>query len=85
MQIQMKNKTGIVILISNKIDLKQGHRKRQRRTLHNDNGSTPTKGYKLYKRFCTHHIKQILGKKGEININTVIVGNFNTPLTSMDR
>ena len=32
------------------------------------------------------HVKQILIEiKGEIYINPVIVGNFNTPLTSMDR
>ena len=26
-----------------------------------------------------------MGRKGEINRNTVTVGDFNTPLTSMDR
>ena len=32
------------------------------------------------------HVKQILMDiKGEINRNTVIVGDFNSPLTSMDR
>ena len=32
------------------------------------------------------HIKQILRDiKGQINSNTIIVGNFNTPLVSMDR
>ena len=32
------------------------------------------------------YVKQILMNiKGEINRNTVIVGDFNTPLTSMDR
>ena len=32
------------------------------------------------------YIRQILTDiKGEINSNTTIVGNFNTPLTSMDR
>ena len=34
----------------------------------------------------TKYIKQILPDiKGEINHNTIIVGNFNTPLTSVDR
>ena len=32
------------------------------------------------------YIKQILiGKRGEINKSTIIVGDFNTPLISMDR
>ena len=32
------------------------------------------------------HVRQILtSMKGEINNNTIIVGDFNTPLTLMDR
>ena len=32
------------------------------------------------------YVRQILTAiKGEINSNTIIVGDFNTPLTSMDR
>ena len=32
------------------------------------------------------YIRQILtAKKGEINSNTIIVGDFNTPLSPMDR
>ena len=32
------------------------------------------------------YVRQMLtSMKGEININTIIVGNFNTPLTPMDR
>ena len=32
------------------------------------------------------YIKQILmGTKGEINSNTVIIGDFNSPLITMDR
>ena len=35
---------------------------------------------------ATKYIKQVLtDKKGEIDSNTKIVGDFNTPLTSMDR
>ena len=31
-------------------------------------------------------VRQMLtGTKGETDINTIIVGDFNTPLTSMDR
>ena len=32
------------------------------------------------------YVRQMLtSMKGEININTILVGNFNTPLTPMDR
>ena len=32
------------------------------------------------------YVRQMLtSMKGEININTIIVGDFNTPLTPMDR
>ena len=31
------------------------------------------------------YIRQLTAIKGEINSNTIIVGDFNTPLTSMDR
>ena len=32
------------------------------------------------------YVRQMLtSRKGEINSNTIIVGDFNTPLTSMDR
>lgn len=34
----------------------------------------------------TQNVRQMLtSMKGEINNNTIIVGNFNTPLTPMDR
>ena len=33
-----------------------------------------------------HYVKQMLtSMKGEINSNTIIVGDFNTPLTTMDK
>ena len=33
-----------------------------------------------------HYVRQMLtSMKGEINSNTIIVGDFNTPLTPMDR
>ena len=35
---------------------------------------------------ATQYVRQILtSMKGEINNNTIIVGDFNTPLTCMDR
>ena len=33
-----------------------------------------------------HYVRQMLtSMKGEVNSNTIIVGDFNTPLTPMDR
>ena len=64
---------------------------RQRRTLHNDQGINPRGRYNNCKYLCTHigapqYIRQMLTAiKGEINSNTVIVGDFNTPLSPMDR
>ena len=35
---------------------------------------------------AAQHVRQMLtSMKGEINNNTIIVGDFNTPLTPMDR
>ena len=37
-------------------------------------------------RGASQYIRQMLtNMKGEINSNTIVVGDFNTPLTSMDR
>lgn len=64
---------------------------RQKRTLHNGKGVNPTRGYNIYKYLCTQnrrpkYIKQILAlPKGEIDHNTTIERNCNTPLTSIDR
>ena len=51
----------------------------------------PRRRYNNYKHICTQHrstayVRQMLtSMKGEINNNTIIVGDFNTPLTPMDR
>ena len=66
--------------------------KKQRRTLHNDQRINPKRRYNNYKSIyapnieAPQYIRQMLtSMKGEINSNTIIVGDFNTPLTSMDR
>ena len=63
---------------------------RQRRAQHNDKRINPRR-YNNYKYLCTQHrstsyIRLMLTcMKGEINSNTIIVGDFNIPLTPVDR
>ena len=65
--------------------------KREGRTLHNDQGINPRRRYNNYKYLCTQQRSTSIYKanankhKREINSNTIIVGDFNTPLTPMDR
>ena len=78
-----QKKAGVAILISDKNRLwNKGHEKRQRRTLHNDQRVNPRRRYNNYKYICTQHmqyVRQMLtSMKGEINSNTIIVGDFNT-------
>ena len=51
-----QKKAGVTILISKKIDSKiKGYYKRQRRTLHNDEGINPRRRYNNCKYLCTQH------------------------------
>ena len=51
-----QKKAGVAILISDKIDFKiKTVIKRQRRTLHNDQGINPRRRYNNYKYICTQH------------------------------
>jgi len=85
-----QKKAGVAILISDKIDCKtKGCEKRQTRALHNDQRINPRRRYNNYK--CApnigalQYVRQMLtSMKGEINKNTIIVGDFNAPLTPMD-
>ena len=86
-----QEKAGVAILISDKIDFEIKAMKRQRRTLHNNQRINQTRRYNNYKYICTQHrsaaiCRQMLtSMKGEINSNTIIVGDFNTPLKPMVR
>ena len=60
------------------------------RTLHNDQGINPRRRYNNYEYApniaSPKYIMQMLTAiKEEINSNTVVVGDFNTPLTPKDR
>ena len=86
-----QKKAGIAILISDKIDFeikavkrdKEEHYIMIKGSMQEDTTITniyaPNIGAPLY-------VRQMLTRmKGEINDNTIIVGDFNTPLTPMDR
>ena len=63
----------------------KGREKRQRRTLHNDQGSIEEEDITIINIYAPNigalqYVRQVLtSMKGEINNNTIIVGDFNTP------
>ena len=86
-----QDKAGVAILISDKIDFeiktmkrdKEGHYIMIKGSIQEDitiiNMYVPNLG-------ALQYIRQMLkSMKGEINNNTIIVEDFNTPLTPMDR
>ena len=87
-----QKKAGVAILISDKIDFKiktitrdkEGHYMMIK-------GAIQEKGITIVNIYApnigaTQYIRQILTAiKGEIDSNTIIVGDFNTPLSPMDR
>ena len=92
MQIGSKKKAGVTILLSDKIDLKiknitrdkGGHYTMIKRSIQEEditivNIYTPNIGAPQYIRQTLTDIK------GETDSNTIIDGDFNTPLTPKDR
>jgi len=87
-----QKKAGVAILISDKIDFKtkvvkrdkEGHYIMIKESIQEEditiiNTYAPNTGAPQYVR------QMLTSMKGEINKNTIIVGDFNTPLTPMDR
>ena len=86
-----QKKPGVAILMSDKIDFKTKPVKRQRWTQHNDQRINPRRRCNNYNIYAPNigapqYVRQMLtSMKGVINNNMIIVGDFNNPLTPMDR
>ena len=87
-----QKKAGVAILISDKIDFEIKAMKRDKEGLHiMIRGSNQEEDITIINIYAPNlrapqYVKQMLtSMKGEINSNTIRVGDFNTPLTPMDR
>ena len=87
-----QKKAGVAILISEKIDFEIKAMKRDKEGHYiMIKGSIQEEDTKIINIYAPNigapqFIRQMLTRmKGEINSNTVIVGDFHTPLTPMDR
>ena len=83
-------KAGAAILTSYKMVIKTKTNKTQRRSSDKDKGVIPARGYNickyLYNIGALKYMKQILRDlKGETDGIIIIVGHFNTPLSSIGR
>ena len=87
-----QKKAGVAILISDKIDFKTKAVKRDKEGHYiMIKGSIQEEDITIINIYSPNigvpqYVRQMLtSMKGEINNNTIIVGDFNTPLTPMDR
>ena len=87
-----QKKAGVAILISDKIDFKTKAVKRDKEGHYiMIKGSIQEEDITIINTYAPNigapqYVRQMLtSMKGEINNNTIIVGDFNTPLTPMDR
>ena len=86
-----QKKAGVAILISDKIDFKTKVVKRDKNGYIMIKGSIQEGDITIINIYAPNigalqYVRQMLtSMKGEINNNTIIVGDFNTPLTPMDR
>ena len=86
-----QKKAGVTILISDKIDFKTKAVKRDKGHYIMIKGSIQEEDITIINIYAPNigalqYVRQMLmSMKGEINNNTIIVGDFNTPLTPMDR
>ena len=86
-----QKKAGVAILISDKIDFKTKAVKRDKEGHYIMIKGSIQEGITIINIYALNivalqYVRQMLtSMKGEINKNTIIVGDFNTPLTPMDR
>ena len=87
-----QNKAGVAILISDKIDFKTKAVEREKEGHYiMIKGSIEEEDITIINIYAPNigalqYVRQMLtSMKGEINNNTIIVGDFNTQLTAMDR
>ena len=86
-----QKKAGVAILISDKIDFKTKDVKRNKEAHYImikgsiQEEDTIINTYVPNIGALQYVIQMLTNKKGEIKNNTIIVGDFNTPLTPMDR
>ena len=87
-----QNKAGVTILISDKINFKTKAVKRDKEDHYiMIKGSIQEEDITIINIYALNigalqYVRQMLtSMKGKLNNNTIIVGDFNTPLTPMDR
>ena len=87
-----ERKAGVAVLVSDKIDFKTKAIKKDKEGHYlMTKGSIQEKDITIINVYvlsigAPRYLQQILTDiKGEISGNTIIIGDFNTPLTSMDR
>ena len=86
-----QQKAGVAILISDKINFKTKAVERDKEGHYMIKGSTQEEDITIINIYAPNigapqYVRQMLtSMKGEINSNTTIVGDFNTPLTPMNR
>ena len=87
-----QKKAGVAILVSDKIDFEIKTMKRDKEGHYIMlKGSIQEEDLTMINIYAPNigafqHVRQMIkSMKGEINSNTIIVGDFNTPLTQMDR
>ena len=80
-----QKKAGIAILISDKINFQIKAVKREKEGHYTEEGITIINIYAPNIRAPQYVRQTLTSMKEEINSNTIIVGDFNTPLTTMHR